>query len=363
MNEGLLTRSVKILLFLVLLVIVLIYAKSFLVPVTFAALFSMLLLPLSQKIEKWGAPRGLAILFSTLLFTALIAGFIYVLIWQVSDISKDAGHIEQQLHQKLQELKDYVSRTFGISPQKQDEILQNNQPEGSKLAAVFSGFLSSAGSFLTNLVLTIVYIFLFLYFKPHLKKFALMLVPQPEKKNVQAIMEEARGVAQKYITGLCWMIVCLWIMYSIGFSVVGVDNAIFFAILCGLLEIVPFVGNLTGNLITIIAVVMQGGSVSMILGVMATYATVQFLQTYILEPLVVGKGVSINPLFTIAGIVAGELVWGVPGMILAIPIMGITKIICDHVEPLKPYGFLIGQEKKSRTSMVNRVKRWVKQPQ
>ena len=86
-------------------------------------------------------------------------------------------------------------------------------------------------------------------------------------------------------------------------------------------------GNLTGNLITIIAVVMQGGSVSMILGVMATYATVQFLQTYILEPLVVGKGVSINPLFTIAGIVAGELVWGVPGMILAIPIMGIIKII------------------------------------
>ena len=190
-----------------------------------------------------------------------------------------------------------------------------------------------------------------------------MLVPQPEKKNAQAIMEEARGVAQKYITGLCWMIVCLWIMYSIGFSIVGVDNAIFFAILCGLLEIVPFVGNLTGNLITIIAVVMQGGSVSMILGVMATYATVQFLQTYILEPLVVGKGVSINPLFTIAGIVAGELVWGVPGMILAIPIMGIIKIICDHVEPLKPYGFLIGQEKKSRTSMVNRVKRWVKQPQ
>ena len=187
-----------------------------------------------------------------------------------------------------------------------------------------------------------------------------MLVAAPDKKKAQAIMEEARGVAQKYITGLCWMILCLWIMYSIGFSIVGVKNAVFFAILCGLLEIVPFVGNLTGNIITIIAVVMQGGNSSMILGVVITYATVQFLQTYILEPLVVGKGVSINPLFTIAGIVAGELVWGVPGMILAIPLMGITKIICDHIEPLKPYGFLIGQERKGRGNMINKIKKWVK---
>jgi predicted PurR-regulated permease PerM len=360
MHDRLLSKTVKILLVLVLSVIILIYAESFLVPITFAALFSMLLLPLSMKIANWGMARGLAILLTTLLFTALIAAFIYVLIWQVSDISQNAKDIEHQINQKLQELRLYVSHTFGISPQKQDEIIQNSQSSGGKITTIISGFLSSAGSFLTNLVLTIVYIFLFLYFRPHLKKFALMLVPGPDKKNAQAIMEEARGVAQKYITGLCWMILCLWIMYSIGFSIVGVNNAIFFAILCGLLEIVPFVGNLTGNIITIIAVVMQGGNTSMILGVIVTYATVQFLQTYILEPLVVGKGVSINPLFTIAGIVAGELVWGVPGMILAIPLMGVAKIICDHIEPLKPYGFLIGQERKNRSSMVDKVRQWMK---
>jgi predicted PurR-regulated permease PerM len=89
-----------------------------------------------------------------------------------------------------------------------------------------------------------------------------------------------------------------------------------------------------------------------------TYGTVQFLQTYLLEPLVVGKGVSINPLFTIAGIVGMELIWGIPGMVLAIPLLGITKIVCDHIEPLKPYGFLIGEEKKSRQSVVQKIKKW-----
>ncbi|MEJ7671601.1 MAG: AI-2E family transporter [Chitinophagaceae bacterium] len=83
-----------------------------------------------------------------------------------------------------------------------------------------------------------------------------------------------------------------------------------------------------------------------LIGVLITYAVVQFIQTYILEPLVVGAEVNINPLFTIIAIVLGELIWGIPGMVLAIPLTGIFKIICDNVEPLKPYGFLIGKEKR-----------------
>ena len=139
MNDRLLSKAVKMLLVLVLSVIILIYAKSFLVPITFAALFSMLLLPLSRKIEAWGVKKGLAILLTTLLFTGLIAAFIYVLIWQFSDISQSAKDIEQQVNHKLQELRSYISHTFGISPQKQEEIIQNSQSSGEKISAIIAG--------------------------------------------------------------------------------------------------------------------------------------------------------------------------------------------------------------------------------
>jgi predicted PurR-regulated permease PerM len=82
-----------------------------------------------------------------------------------------------------------------------------------------------------------------------------------------------------------------------------------------------------------------------VIAILITYVCVQFFQTYVLEPLVVGSEVSINPVFTIIGIVGGEFIWGIPGMILAIPVLGITKIVCDNIESLKPYGFLIGEEK------------------
>ncbi len=347
--------------FLVLLIIILIYAKPFLVPLTFAAIFAMLLLPVSLKLEKWGLKKGLAILLSTLILLVVMAGIIAMFAWQVSDISKNSDQIEQNLNQKITELRDYVSTNLGISIKKQNEIIKEQQEGGGgKLSTMITGAVSGIGGFLTSVLLVLVYVFLFLYFRTHLRKFVLMLVPPANKKNATVIMDEAGGVAQKYLTGLAWMILCLWIMYSIGFSIVGVKNAVFFAVLCGLLEIVPFVGNLTGNAITVLAVVMQGGSSSMIVGVLITYAIVQFLQTYILEPLVVGKGVSINPLFTIAGIVGMEQIWGIPGMILAIPLLGITKIICDHIEPLKPYGFLIGEEKKNKESVLTKIKGWFK---
>jgi predicted PurR-regulated permease PerM len=66
---------------------------------------------------------------------------------------------------------------------------------------------------------------------------------------------------------------------------------------------------------------------------------------WVLEPLILGHQVKINPLFTIIALIIGDLLWGIPGIILAIPLTAIFKIICDHIEPLKPYGFLIGEIK------------------
>ena len=86
----------------------------------------------------------------------------------------------------------------------------------------------------------------------------------------------------------------------------------------------------------------------MALGVLGTYALIQFIQFYIITPLIMREQVNIHPIFTIVIIIAGELVWGIPGMILAIPALGIFKIVCDHVEALHPFGYLIGHHRKRK---------------
>ncbi len=358
MKDRLLTRSIKVLALLVLAVVVLVYARPFLTPLTFAGLLAMLLLPLTLKMESWGWNRVVAILVALVLMLAVVGGLVAVLTWQASDLGQQSGDIQSRLSEKLDELKSFVQSKFGIPPQQQEKMVSGGSGgTGSKLTTTASSFIAGFGSFLTDLLITLVYTFLILFYRAHLKKFILMLVPANERGTARGTIHEARNIAQKYVSGLGLMIFCLWVLYGIGFSIVGVKSAILFAILCGLLEIVPFIGNLTGTAITLIAVLLQGGSTQQVMGVVITYATVQFLQSYILEPLVVGRGVRINPLFTIAGIVAGELVWGIAGMILAIPLMGMTKIVFDRIPQLKPYGFLMGEEKEEGEGVMKKVKR------
>ena len=338
----------------VLIVIILIFAKPFLVPLTFAALLAMLLVPITKWLERKGVNKALSAILSILLLVTFFAAIFTFVGWQVSDLAEDTAKIEEQVKEKIQQAREYVSTELGISQAKQKEMLEKQQKQSGG-SGIATALLSGLGGMLTNTVLVLVYIFLFLYFREHLERFVIRIVSKEDEKKATEVLNRIQRVTQKYLSGMAQMIVGLWIMYGIAFSIVGVKNALFFAVLCGLLEIVPFVGNLVGNGITILMAVSQGGGSEMVIGILISYGVIQFIQSYLLEPLVVGAEVNINPLFTILGLVGGELIWGIPGMVIAIPIMGVLKIIFDHVEYLKPYGELIGVEKKEDSKIKKKM--------
>ncbi len=340
------TTVIRTMVFLFLLCCGLYFAKSFLVPIVFGSLLAMLLVPLSAWMERKGVNKALAAILCVLLLIAVVSGLIALLSWQVAGIAKDADQISEQLNKLPGKIQEYIHSTFGVSTEAQQKMMKEqssgmSSKAGAKIAGVAGSVLSLLG---TSLVVTI-YIFLFIYYRNHLEDFVLKLAPTDNREQAKKIMTSSSKVAQQYIRGLGMMIATLWVMYGIGFSIIGVRHALFFAVLCGLLEIVPFVGNLTGTLITALMAFNQGDG-RMVLWVLVVYAIVQFTQTYLLEPLIVGARVSINPLCTIIVIIVGEMIWGIPGMILAIPMLAIVKIICDNIPALKPFGFLIGEVKE-----------------
>ena len=355
MKQPGLIRAVSIFALIISAVAILVYAKPFLVPLTFGAVLSMLLLPFTKWLEAKGINSVVATIVAILMVILFFIVVIALLTWQVSGITDDFSMLQNEITNKYHQLRNYVAEHLGISKDRQQEMMKQQQPSASGIGTGLMGALSGLGSLLTNFILVLVYIFLFIFFRSRLKNFVIKLVSQNQRKNAIDTINKAQKVSQKYLTGLFMMIVCLWVMYSIGFSIVGVKNPFFFAILCGLLEIVPFVGNLTGTAITMLMALAQGQGANVVIGIVVTYAIVQFVQTYILEPLVVGAEVNINPLFTVVGLVAGEMLWGIAGMVLAIPLMGIFKIVCDHVEALHPYGYLIGQDRKNRGALSKKL--------
>ena len=339
-------RAAALLLVIVLSAVILKHGKPFLAPLAFAGLFAMLLVPICSWMERKKINKAISTLLSILILVGFFAGVIAFISWQVSDLAKDTSKLEQMVTQKYAELRQFISDELEIPAEQQKEFIKKQQESSGNKMQWVAGIIAALGSILTNSLLALVYIFLLLYFREHIKRFVIRIVPDEDEGKAIRVVDSLQKVTQKYLTGLSLMIVGLWIMYGIGFTIIGVKNAIFFAVLCGMLEIVPFVGNLVGNLLTIVMTLSQGGDTNMVIWILITYAVIQFIQSYILEPLVVGAEVNINPLFTIVGLVAGELIWGIPGMIVAIPLMGVAKIICDHIEPLKPFGELIGEEKR-----------------
>ncbi len=354
-----LQHSIYILLFFFLSFAGLYFAADFLIPVAMAAVFAMLFIRLCNWFESKGLSRGISSLFCLLLFVSAIALIVFLLSWQLSGLAENLDAMKQRLINLFTNLQHWIHEQVGVTMRQQKELVkQQSDSAGGGTGNMLASFASSVMGIMVNTILVLVYMFLFLFNRSHIKKFILKLVPGDEKNTAVNIVHESGKVAQQYLSGLGAMIAMLWVMYGIGFSLAGVESAIFFAVLCGILEVIPFIGNLTGTSITVLAVIAQGGDSKMIITVLITYAIVQFLQTYILEPLVVGEQVNINPLFTILVIVLGEMVWGIPGMILAIPLLGIIKIICDHVPELQPYGFLMGTEKQRgrKTGVIDKIK-------
>ncbi|MGK6351487.1 AI-2E family transporter [Parapedobacter sp. DT-150] len=348
----------RILLIFVLSVAGLYFAAPFLIPIVLAALLAMLLNEGSERLETVGINRALSSLIPVLLFVGVLVLMGVILSWQLNRLAADFDQMEREVSAKVGVLREWVSDTFGIAVDEQEKMLKAGEASGQAGSMLFTLVNTLAGVGI-NTILIIVYTYLLIYYRSHLKKFILHVVPENRRQQTNRIILKSVAVSGRYLIGLFNMIGILWIMYSIGFSIVGLKGAVLFAIICGLLEIVPFFGNFVGNLIAILAVLAQGGSLRMVIGIVAVYLTIQFLQTYVLEPLIVGQRVNINPLFTIMGLVAGELLWGIAGMALAIPLIGIMKIICDNVPALQAYGALFGpaDHQKDRSTVLRSLKK------
>ncbi|AMR30415.1 AI-2E family transporter [Mucilaginibacter sp. PAMC 26640] len=351
MTVPFLNQTLRVLLLFVLTFAVLYFAAPVLIPLTFGAILAMLLLPVCRWLQRRGLNNAFASILSIIALLLLIAGIVFLMQTQLSDLGKDLGKIEQRVNGMLTQLKDYVQQTFGISQREQQKMIKDQQGGSmEKAAGMVTTLVGSLAGILVDAILVLVYTFLFIYFRSHFKNFVLRLLSRDNRETGKDVLQNASTVTQQYLGGLGLMIVMLWVMYGIGFTIVGVKNAIFFAVLCGILELVPFAGNITGTSITMLMALAQSGDSRVVIGVLITYGCVQLIQTYILEPLVVGDRLNINPLFTILIIVIGETVWGIPGMILAVPLLGIFKIVCDNAEPLKDIGFLIGPPKEKKQS-------------
>ena len=169
---------------------------------------------------------------------------------------------------------------------------------------------------------------------------------------------DVEGVVRGYISGLAIVVFIAGVLNSIGLLILGIDHAIFFGFLSGCLTIIPYVGIAIGATLPAILALITKDSMWYAVGVVGVHGFVQFLEGNFITPKITGSRISINAMAAILALLIGGKIWSIPGMILAVPTIGIVKILLSYSKSFKPLASLmddskVGEEKSDSESPLN----------
>jgi predicted PurR-regulated permease PerM len=317
--------------------------QDLLILLSFALVLSLLLLPASKLMEAKGFPRALAIFIAILLTFALISTLLFVAGVQIMEFSSEFPLFAKKAEKWISSLQSFISANFNISRRKQMLELSNELMDLLKNSGVIiSTTFSTALHAITAMILVPVFTFFFLFYRDFFESFLQKVFPKTEAQVLTKVMEKTGSVVQGYLVGLLVVMLIVGVLNSVGFWWIGVEYPVFFGFLTGILLLIPYIGIWIGALLPILLSLVTL-SPSHALAVVAWVAAAQFIEANFITPLVVGSKVSMNPMVAMLALLCGELLWGIPGLILALPLTAVMKVIFDSVPTLEPYGFLLGE--------------------
>ncbi len=326
-----------------LLVFVLHKLDDLLLPLVYAILLSLLLMPLVTTLEKWRWPRMLAIAAALLVVVLFIAGLFTFFGSQIISLRSELPLIQSKLVVLFDQQQQLLSKRFHFQPMSHDEVINSSLSALQSQSSKYLGStLNTTLGVLSTITLVPIYIFCFLYYRDHLRQFMFRFVEPDKRTMVLHTVDNIQHVVQGYMSGLLTVIVVVSVLNAIGLLALGVKYAIFFAIFASVLAVIPYIGIIVGSIIPALLTYVDSGSLTHGLLVIGVFMVVQFISDNILSPLITASKVSLNPLTAIIALILGAQLWGTPGMILSVPLSAVIKVVLDANKLTEPWGFLMG---------------------
>ncbi len=318
--------------------------RNYLAPLTLGILFAYLLYPLANFFEKHGFHRGLANILSIILGLSVIYGIGLIIYKQFGLFLEDLPALRTRaLHNAsmiIASVEDFLGIEAGGLKKEVNAALQGLLDEpGNAITSV------AGPTFFTIFTILImpVYIFFLLYYRNKFKQFALMLVPDGKHMVAERIINEINTITIRYMTGMSLVVLILVVLNTAGFFIIGLKYALLLGFIAALMNFIPYYGTIIGYMFPLFMAVFVMDSPVYAVLVIIQFIIVQFTENNILTPNIVGAHVNINPFMIILSITMGAFVWGLPGMLIAVPIAAVFRVLGENIEELKPIGFLLGQ--------------------
>lgn len=322
--------------------VILYFGQTLFIPLSFALLISCILYPVCTWLEKHKVSRMGAILISIAGVTLLFVLLIFLLINQLVGFFKEWPSIEVQLLNSMDSISLWLTQTFNIPKDNQiDWLNQVFNLSGGAVAFVKEAIAVSAiGSVL--FILIPVYSVLILYYRSKWISVLYRLFPHEGRDRIREIVKLSIESYYNFIKGMALVYLIVGILNSAGLWILGIPHPFLFGFTSSVLTFIPYVGIIVASLLPISISWITFNSIWYPIGVIGIFAFVQYLEANVIFPLAVSSRLKVNALVTLVAIIGGGLLWGVAGMILFIPFLGILKLVADRTPGLKTIAITLG---------------------
>ncbi|WP_304235630.1 AI-2E family transporter [Jiulongibacter sediminis] len=341
------SQSVRVaatLLSVVILVFSLSQLQDILVPIIFAGILSFLLLPVNNFFEtRLKFPRVLGIIVTILLAGAMIAAVVWLMVGQIKTFDQIWPQMIKKGEEWLEMGQSFIAERFSVTEGTQLTEARKYLTDLLKNSGSFiSGTLSNTTGFLANLSLIPLYIFLMLLYRDFFQEFLYKAFKSVSNHRIDVVLGKIKSVVQSYMSGLLLVILIVGTLNTTALLLLGIPNAVFFGFFAAVLVLVPYIGVAIGSLLPIMMALITKDSAWYAVGVAASFGFIQFLEGNFITPFIVGSKVSINSLVAIISLLLFGSLWGISGLVLALPLTAIIKVLFDNIEKFRPIGFLLG---------------------
>jgi predicted PurR-regulated permease PerM len=331
---------------------IIVSGSSIITPLVMAFFLSIVLLPVFRFFRKKKIPEVLSIALAIVLMFVAIAGVVWFFSSQISRLVSDFPQIKENVMKHLNSLSAWINKTANFSTEKQVQLINE---QSNKLLDSAGGMLGGAAASLSAIFVFVgllpIYIFLILFYKNLLVRFVFLWFPKENHPKVEEVVRESEVIIKSYLVGLLIQITYITVLLGGILMIIGIKHALLIGVIFAILNLIPYVGALIGNIIGVLLTLTSSQETWPIFAVLITIAVVQFLDNNILMPRIVGSKVKINALASIVGVIVGGSMAGVAGMFLSLPVIAVFKIIFDRTDTLKQWGVLLGDEKPGHSPM------------
>ena len=328
---------------LVALVSILYIGRSIIVPVIFALIIAIVLHPVVNFFIKHRINRLVAILITIFLTFLIICALGLLIISQLSKFTESLPVLIDKFTTLLDEAFIWATGYFDLNPQKLHDWVSKTQTELLNTSSAAIGqTLKILGNGLVIVFLLPVYIFLILFYHPILIEFIHRMFSEDNQSKVSEIVRKIKNVIQQYLIGLVIEAGIVATLNTTALLILGIEYAILLGIISAMVNVIPYIGGLIGVALPMIVALATKSSYMYAVYVLIIFYVIQLVDNNYIVPKIVASKVKLNALFSIIVVFVGNALWGIPGMFLSIPLLAIAKLVFDHIEPLKPWGFLLG---------------------